>query len=481
MKKIKYLFICVFLGTVMNSCSDAYDIEPDFILTEETTINNIQDLERLLLGTYDSGLGFASAVMINATASDNLVIGGGNAGQWIFEILWQYSPGGGSSFDGIWGSAYSNIYAVNRIIEAAQTMEVEEEDQALKNQILGEAYAIRAYSFFELARFFTPEYEPSAPSAYLVLEPLAFDADNIQAFPRDTWGEMIAQINADIETAKELIEGTETVYRFSDLAVKALEARVNLFVSTEESLMEAIELTSEILEQKPLSDSTSYIEMFRFDETSSEVIFKIERDLTDGYIGNNFRAGNGDIYASMSYELFGLLGASDARTEVLLDTETEVTEQTLTSEGEYVIGKYIGRDPEYPGLHDYIIFRSSEMLLIRAEAYARLGMLEEAHEDIVRIREVRNSIRPTPEYTTMAIALSDILLERRLELAYEGHRLLDLKRYNLPVERSEIDAEINRGAGLLPAGNFRFTGYIPQAEIDRNEGISEEDQNPGYN
>lgn len=480
MKIFKNLCVCLFLGTALTSCEDAYDISPDFILTEESSVNTIQDLERVLLGTYDSGLGFAPAVMANAYPSDNLVIGGGNAGQGIFGILWQYNSTQNIS-NGIWNSAYTNIYSANRIIEKAESFELSADDQVLQQQVIGEALAIRAYQLFELVRFFSPSYDSSSQSGYIVEEALSFDPSNIQAFPRNTVGEMIAQINIDIDQAKNLIGGQASVYRFSIAALKALEARVDLYVNNDASLNEAIQLTSEILAQKPLADSSNYVNMFRKDFASSEIIFKIEKDLTDGFIGNNFRAGNGDIYVSMSYELAGLVGSSDVRNVVLLDRETEVTPETVSTEQEFVVGKYVGRDESFPGLHDYIIFRSSEMLLIRAEAYAKLDRLQEAQEDIEFIREVRGSLRTTPEYVDQDTALEDILLERRIELAYEGHRFLDLKRFNLPVQRSPQDTQINRGAGLLPADNFRFTFPIPQEEIDRNAGIPEDDQNPGYN
>lgn len=480
MKIFKQTFLCLFLSTVLISCEDAYEIDPGFILTEESSVNTIQDLERVLLGTYDSGLGFIPAVMANAYPSDNLVIGKGNAGQGIFGILWQYNSTQNIS-NGIWNSAYNNIYSANRIIQKAESFDLSGDEQLLQQQIIAEALAIRAYHFFELVRFFSPSYDPSSPSGYLVLEALAFDADNIQDFPRNTVGEMISQVNSDIDEAKSLIDGETNVFRFSETALKALESRVNLYVNTPESLNEAIVLTTEILQQKPLADSASYVGMFREDIASSEVIFKADRDLNDGFIGNNFRAGNGDIYVSMSYELAGLLGSSDVRNLVLIDRETEITDETVASEGEYVVGKYIGRDESFPGLHDLIIFRSSEMLLIRAEAYAKLTRLQEAQDDIEDIRAVRGSLRATPEYVDEATALDDILLERRLELAYEGHRFLDLKRFNLPVDRSAQDAQINRGNALLPADNFRFTMPIPQQEIDRNEGISEGNQNPGYN
>ena len=464
------------------SCENAYEINPDFLLTEESTITSVEELERLLLGTYDSGLGFEPAVSANMYPSDNLVIGSGNNGQGIFGLLWQYTSNAtGSISDGIWNSAYGNFYAANRIIERAETFDVDESQEALRDQLIAEALGIRAYELLELLRFYSPTYDADSPSGYIVTEPLAFNSDNIQSFPRNTVGEIAAQIREDITRARQLIGEQDNVYRISDLALQAILARLDLYINTPESLSEAITLTSNILIEKPLAAPDDYFSMFRDDFESSEVIFKIQRDLQDGRIGQNFIIPSGSIYISMSNGLYDILNDDDIRKEVLLDNETEVNSTTVESADEYVVGKYIGRDANFLGLQDYILFRSSEMLLIRAEARARTNSLSLAQDDIELLRATRGSTTTTPNYGNMQTALNDILLERRIELAYEGHRFLDLKRFGLPVVRTDEDASLNRGAQTLNAGDFRFTFPIPQAEINRNDGISDNDQNPGYN
>ena len=475
-------YIVLSLGLLTFSCDSAYDINPDFILTEESTINDVSDLERLLLGTYDSGLGFIPGVLANYYPSDNVVIGQGNNGQGIFGILWQYSSDATSSIsDGIWNSAYVNFYAVNRIIDRAETIDLGDANEALRDQITAEALGIRAYELLELLRYYSPAYDANAQSGYIVTEPLPFNSDNIVPFPRNTVGEIASQIRADVSRARQLIGNQDDVYRISDLALQAILVRLDLYINTPESRQEAITLATAILSERPLADEDDYFDMFRNDFESSEVIFKLQRDLNDAAIGSNWRITNGAIYVSMSNGLFNILNPDDIRTDLLLDNETEITEQTVESEDEYVVGKYIGRDVNFPGLQDLIIFRSSEMLLVRAEARARNNNLDQAQDDIELLRSTRGSSEITPDYTSVNIALEDILKERRIELAFEGHRFLDLKRFGLPVSRIPADTQINRGADFLAADDFRFTFPIPQAEIDRNDGIDDSDQNPGYN
>ena len=77
-------------------------------------------------------------------------------------------------------------------------------------------------------------------------------------------------------------------------------------------------------------------------------------------------------------------------------------------------------------------------------------------------------------YADQDEALTDILDERRVELPFEGHRLFDLKRYGLGINRIPEDCS---GDGrpattcVLEAGSFRFTLPIPQDEILPIQGL----------
>jgi hypothetical protein len=68
--------------------------------------------------------------------------------------------------------------------------------------------------------------------------------------------------------------------------------------------------------------------------------------------------------------------------------------------------------------------------------------------------------------------------ERRLELAYEGHRYYDMKRFGTDVDRSSTgDCGAASGSCQLPANDYRWVMPIPQSEIFANDNIT---QNPGY-
>src|SRR5690606_31338453 len=98
-------------------------------------------------------------------------------------------------------------------------------------------------------------------------------------------------------------------------------------------------------------------------------------------------------------------------------------------------------------------------------------------------RRFMNGSIPVPVYTSQAQAYADILKERRAELAFEGHRYVDLRRLGakagVSIDRSSLD---DGGAGLnapltLLIGDYRWTFPIPAAEIAGNATIV---QNPNY-
>ena len=128
------------------------------------------------------------------------------------------------------------------------------------------------------------------------------------------------------------------------------------------------------------------------------------------------------------------------------------------------------------------IFRSSEMQFIVAECMARAGNLSGAANAIEELRDVRNDPTATPAtYASLPAALTDILLERRKEFAFEGHRYLDLKRLGtelgIGISRNELDCASFSAPCELQAGDYRFTLPIPRSEIAPNPSI---EQNPGY-
>ena len=143
-----------------------------------------------------------------------------------------------------------------------------------------------------------------------------------------------------------------------------------------------------------------------------------------------------------------------------------------------VIDKYPGKTSTATR-NDVKVFRLSEMYFIIAEAEVAAGNLAAAHDKIQQVRVARNfeGTATTPTYSSVQGAYADILKERRVELALEGHRFIDLKRLavaaNVSMDRNPTDDIID--VKNLPNGDYRYTLPIPIREISANPNVKQND------
>ncbi len=134
--------------------------------------------------------------------------------------------------------------------------------------------------------------------------------------------------------------------------------------------------------------------------------------------------------------------------------------------------KYLGRSGTIY-LDNIPLLRIAEMYLIRAEAQSANSAaasynLVNAKSDIDLIRTSRG-LAPLGAATQTAI-VDDVLLQRRLELAFEGNRFFDLKRLGKDIFKSPAYSDV-------PFNDFRILPAIPQGDIQLNPSII---QNVGY-
>lgn len=151
----------------------------------------------------------------------------------------------------------------------------------------------------------------------------------------------------------------------------------------------------------------------------------------------------------------------------------------------YYISKFSGQGGS-PTLSSPILFRLAEMYLNRAEASAKAGKTAAALDDLDIIRSNRGLSGALYHQQLPAgkTALDVVLKERRLELAFEGHRSFDVYRnkramnrtywgYHLPgLKQSDINPAVNPSgyAGMvIQPDNPKIIYYIPIDEIETNK------------
>ena len=496
MKNLKNLFLIfgVFAGLV--ACNDAIEIDQPGRLDADAAFQTVADLEAGLFGVYDQ-FDLSPDIAFQSIFTDELSIGFDNGGQGLAD--YGFVLNAGSTAPAVfWTNGYDQLNAASRLIEAADIIEIEEGEQTLFNQVLGEAYALRAWGHFILLSYFSTDYTDDSALSIINLD---FVPTIDQQLLRNTNGETFALIESDLTQANSLLgNSTDDVTRINKDFIIALRARIAAY---RQDYATAASLSEQLIAKYPLANRAEYQAMF-LDQSDGEVIFKLERTNNDTYDGQGATGSpaaggwagarfafvdatlSGSPYFEMGRSLFNLMDPADIRYDVnvaptsLIDPDYEINQNPATDI--LVIQKYPGSEGQ-PLMNDLKIFRSSEMYLIRAEAAVAQGSLGEAAELIKEIRDARfGTDTALPSYGSATQAYAAILDERRVELAFEGHRYLDLKRMgsraSQGVLKDAIDCAFN-GACTLSADDYRFTMPLPIVEFNANPGLREQ-QNPGY-
>jgi hypothetical protein len=172
---------------------------------------------------------------------------------------------------------------------------------------------------------------------------------------------------------------------------------------------------------------------------------------------------------SFGLELYNRMDDNDVRKK-LVDASSVET-------GRLIPNKFsAGNDKGFAA--DLVLMRPEEMLLIEAEANARLNDFTTAKTLLKELRDKRYDV-PVSVTSSGETLLNEILLERRIELWGEGFRGFDLKRLKLGLNRNNSNHNpVVARTMTLPAESEKFIYQIPQSEIDANPNIGEQDQNP---
>ncbi|NJO02666.1 MAG: RagB/SusD family nutrient uptake outer membrane protein [Bacteroidia bacterium] len=285
------------------------------------------------------------------------------------------------------------------------------------------------------------------PGVPLVLEP-TLSQEDAQAVARASISQVYSQVISDLQVAKDMLPEDNGV-RAGTYTASAMLARVYLQQANYEG---ARDEANRVIEEGIFGLNARFQDAFNNDGVTSEDIFTIQQtsqnnagSTNSGLATHYALSQRDDIVITQAYiDLFD--DPNDARANFFdLDPNS----------GELYTRKWVDPFTNIP------VIRLAEMYLIRAEANQRLGT-EVGDTPLNDINRLRNRANATP---LVDVDLDDIILERRLELAFEGQRIHDLKRLQLPTDGFAFDApEL-----VLP---------IPQREIDVSNGLLT--QNPGY-
>ena len=485
MKKI--LSILTLSLLVFTSCNDVIDIEQPGTLLAENAFKTVEDVELAVNGIYNR-LDNTSQILFNAVYSDELAIGNDSGGQNVgsYSLVITATSGFAS---GLWNGSYITLNRINKILLAIENVTPSGTPETVRyNNARGELFAIRAYIHFKLLTYFSTDYTDDSALGVIALTTIPGLNEDL---PRNTNGEVYSLIDSDLTTASGLISSATSRTFISDDFITALRARMAAYRG---QYATAGSLANSLLTNYAIADQTQFFNMWN-DSDDTEIIFELERNVGDSYDGQATGGGgwagslfafvnstlSGSPFMEMGISLEAQLDASDIRRVTYLDPSSTFSTPRVTLD-DLVIRKYPGHGGQ-PLMNDIKIFRAAEMLLISAEAMAdanNLGATGVAGA-IKQLRDARfGSAQALPVYASQQEAFAAILAERRIELAFEGHRWVDLKRLgaraNVVMQRDAEDCALY-AACTLANGSFKYTMPIPLNQIDVDPALV---QNPGY-
>ncbi|MBO9565774.1 MAG: RagB/SusD family nutrient uptake outer membrane protein [Niastella sp.] len=465
------LAAAVFSMTVV-SCNKQIDLTPTDTIDPSKAFRSVKDVNEGVLGVYNK-LNYYSSIFYTSRIVDEVMLPSENStGGGVATHRWQYD---GSFVHDAWGDNYKAIDRANRVLAAIDGIEPKAGEEGLKTRYKGELLALRAYCHFELIRNFASRYEADSLGVPYM------EVSTISSPARLTFAATMAKINTDLTAAKGLIPASfNDNTRITRATVSAIQARVALY---ERNWDNAITYATEAINALPLASRTDFPRIWK-DKTNSEVFWKLKRVASDAEtpLGNAYtqatfldNPAGSRIYYAASYELTNLFDqTNDIRfsSYIKIDPARQLAGRTPNA-----VVKYMSDDPANRNLVDIKLFRTGEMYLIRSEAYAQKENLTPAKNDLNALRAQRISGYVAQDFTTKDAILTALLTERFKELAFEGHRHFDLRRYNLPITRNPEDAVNALGAVLLPPDKAQYVWPIPNSELRANKNMK---QNPRY-
>jgi hypothetical protein len=483
MNKLIKFSICTFTaGMLFTSCKKNLDLVDPYNLTVASAYQNLDAYAAQLNGVYS---GFASPFYYNGYWGPTTEVLSDNTYETLESLVnfqrvanWDYLSNEGY-FRDLWSQPYQVIYQANIIITGIDKFKTESEPKY--NRILGQALAARAIAHFDLLRGFANNLDRNATEPGV---PVRVN-NEILSPARNTVKEVYDAIYADLNKAITLLGTVDAAVNGSTRAqidingARAAMARVALYAK---DYAVAVSNASAAISAIPIATIANYPGIWN-DANNNEVIWAIQNNSGDP--GSPFPSA--DV---MSFRFSRSTFAAHPSLTSLYSATSDVRFTTFyfdrpTSNGNTLaIQKFKGKGSASDNLVNFKVFRTSEMYLIRAEAYARLGGANEAlaTADINTLRTNRITGYTNGSWTGAPL-LTEIENERRRELAIEGHRWFDLKRTNRTIARpliSGANGTVNANGNVkstLASSSIKWNWPIPEAEIRINSNIA---QNSGY-
>jgi hypothetical protein len=495
MKKLNIYLSALIMGVLLlNSCSKSWlDVEPKGTSLEANYYKNAEEAFNGLVAAYDPlgaecGKTYSNKIGPLNSASDDCYAGGGSSSDVPAWQVWNnYTIDAATGIQAdFWSRNFTGVYRANILISKLPGVTM---DKTLKARFTAESKFLRAYFYFDLVRLFK-----NVPLITVPLTPSEF-FNITQAKPEVVYLQIEKDLNEAILDLPETVAPGENG-RASKFAAIALLGKVILYQNNDSRMIEAADLFELVNTSANYALQSDFGMIFRPDNKfNSESVFEIVHtakamsgwESWPNFEGNVFtqmcgpRAYTGVTYVAgwgfnpITPELVAVMKKDPRYKYTIVNVDSMKTaglcnyEKGFQNTG-YFVAKFaplqefystIGGDPVLNYPNDVMEIRLADTYLMEAEALVRgSGNTAKAQDYLDRVR-ARVGLAPVPA------TLDNIKLERRLELATEGHRWFDLVRWG--------DAPAALSAKGFIAGKNEILP-IPLAELTNTKLV----QNPNY-
>lgn len=490
MKNILYFLFLISLMALTACDSFLDDPQPAQELPSSTAFNTAKDIESGLIGAYNAAQN-SDLFGTNTSMAPNIMA---DNGEWrgsfpsYVDMFNLQLTADNAEVNGMWQNGYQVINHSNLVLDALTKVQDPALTTELSNRLKGEALFLRGATYFEMVRFFGKPIGASSSNDLglpILTEPVA-TADDISFPARESVQAVYNLAISDLEEAASVLPNTNANGRPTRYSAIAYLARIAF---QQGDYNKASSLAAEVI-NGPFSLTANPADFFISEGSDEEIWSVIHTDQDNPGVNgslatfHHINGRGGDVVVAQDLIDNGynkiVTDAQKLNIEAGGFTVEDLRWTTLTSQGPGArnIEKY---EDFNNNSDDAPILRLAEFLLMRAEALARTSGVNAESVDLLnavrkRALRIKNAAGETVSgqdalfsFATGDFANADalieaIILERRVELAFEGNRFHDLVRLQRPVKSAAFDAD-----------NLRWP--IPQRELDANGNLV---QNPGY-
>lgn len=480
MNIFKYITLGAVLIGITSCGNDWLNLEPSTSIPTDTSIKVLSDIEFTLNGIYSqmqSSDAYSGRLIYygDATGDDMQAVSSTKRCANYYRFNWTKDSGPSTH----WSILYSIITSCNVILNKIDDIPFDEDETDYRNDLKGQALAIRGLAYFDLTRIFGYPYTKDNGASMgvpIILE----ETDRFNKPSRATVAQCYERITKDLDDAWLLLSEEFNKGKINRWAAMTLLSRAYLYMDKAPEALDMAEKAIKGAESNgyALWTNEEYPTAWSNDASAThpgEVLFEIVNETTDspgkesmGYLSS--KDGYDDICITVSFYHLLQQDPDDVRLKLLVFDGSKYA----------YVNKYQPQEGENITDANIPLVRLSEAYLNAAEAAVKTNDNDKA---IAYLNPIVQRANPNNSVAEEQITLDRVLTERRKEMVDEGHRMFDVIRNGMTVQRiDETDSKLSKTEHNTQYMDYDWDFYkiilpIPKHEINANPNIK---QNPGY-